>query len=336
MDVGKSKGNKGRSWGKGKKDKSHGKGNKIKNPRKLTGWYKKSILFELDYRKLEYVEGESRLKRLADGPKFKAISYNIYHINGFVFSTSQRDTKRVTQNSGVYMNAFTNYPASARDRNYKEEEELVAALMSLNTRLNSMSHTLHFILLEPCTVMIEGFILQDDDQGSMVMSDKNGQKFSCFLPKEDKTKTSKFVTQQNTSSLIVETQRKVMLKTPDELLEVFKDKCFYRQEGWWSYEFCYQKNFRQLHLEGDKQEDEDMLVPNSDLVVEGPQPMEVAAQVEAANTVENNKQIEDPPSSRFTWTIENFNRINTKTHYSDVLVVGLNGTLVSPKGNNVD
>ncbi|KAF9617065.1 hypothetical protein IFM89_033170 [Coptis chinensis] len=92
----------------------------------------------------------------------------------------------------------------------------------------------------------------DDDQESMVMSDKNGQKFSCFLPKEDKTKTSKFFTHQNTSSLIVETQRKVTLKTPDELLEVFKDKCLYRQEGWWSYEFCYQKNFRQLHLEGDK------------------------------------------------------------------------------------
>ncbi|KAF9588684.1 hypothetical protein IFM89_014405 [Coptis chinensis] len=35
----------------------------------------------------------------------------------------------------------------------------------------------------------------DDDQESMVMSDKNGQKISCFLPKEDKTKTSKFVTQ---------------------------------------------------------------------------------------------------------------------------------------------
>ncbi|KAF9592304.1 hypothetical protein IFM89_013530 [Coptis chinensis] len=85
------------------------------------------------------------------------------------------------------------------------------------------------------------------------------------------------------------------------------------------------------------QEDEEMLVPNSDLVVEGPQPME-AAQVEAASTVENNQPIEDPPSSRFTWTIENFNRINTKKHYSDVFVVG--GfkwrVLIFPKGNNVD
>ncbi|PPR99586.1 hypothetical protein GOBAR_AA21097 [Gossypium barbadense] len=43
--------------------------------------------------------------------------------------------------------------------------------------------------------------------------------------------------------MIVETEKRVKLKTPDELLE---------QEGWWSYEFCYQKQLRQLHLEEDK------------------------------------------------------------------------------------
>ncbi|KAF4369042.1 hypothetical protein F8388_013371 [Cannabis sativa] len=74
----------------------------------------------------------------------------------------------------------------------------------------------------------------------------------------------------------------------------------------------------------DQQEDEEMLVPHSDLV-EGPQPME-AAQVEPANTVENqtveNQPVEDPPSIKFTWTIENFTRLNVKKHYSDVFVVG--------------
>ncbi|XVF47992.1 hypothetical protein PTKIN_Ptkin03bG0154800 [Pterospermum kingtungense] len=40
--------------------------------------------------------------------------------------------------------------------------------------------------------------------------------------------------------------------TPDELLEVLKDRCFIRQEGWWSYEFCYQKKLRQLHVEDEK------------------------------------------------------------------------------------
>lgn len=52
----------------------------------------------------------------------------------------------------------------------------------------------------------------------------------------------------------------------------------------------------------------------------------VAAQVEPASTVENqtveNQQVEDPPTMKFTWTIENFSRLNTKKHYSDVFVVG--------------
>lgn len=51
-----------------------------------------------------------------------------------------------------------------------------------------------------------------------------------------------------------------------------------------------------------------------------------AAQVEPASTVENqtveNQPVEDPPTIKFTWTIENFARLNTKKHYSEVFVVG--------------
>ncbi|KAF5177466.1 Ubiquitin carboxyl-terminal hydrolase [Thalictrum thalictroides] len=82
------------------------------------------------------------------------------------------------------------------------------------------------------------------------------------------------------------------------------------------------------------QEDEEMLVPHSDFV-EGPQPME--AQADTSSTVEN-QPVEDPPSSRFTWHIENFSRLNTKKHYSDVFLVGGYKwrVLIFPKGNNVD
>ncbi|PIA54178.1 hypothetical protein AQUCO_00900614v1 [Aquilegia coerulea] len=83
------------------------------------------------------------------------------------------------------------------------------------------------------------------------------------------------------------------------------------------------------------QEDEDMLVPHSDLV-EGPQPMEAQADT-AVSTVEN-QPVEDPASSRFTWQIENFSRLNTKKHYSEVFIVGGYKwrVLIFPKGNNVD
>ncbi|XP_039058437.1 ubiquitin carboxyl-terminal hydrolase 12-like isoform X2 [Hibiscus syriacus] len=83
------------------------------------------------------------------------------------------------------------------------------------------------------------------------------------------------------------------------------------------------------------QQDEEMLVPPSD-IVEGPQPMEVA-QIEPNSTVEN-QQEEEPPSMKFTWTIDNFSRLNTKKHYLDIFVVGGYKwrILIFPKGNNVD
>nr|CAB3465917.1 unnamed protein product [Digitaria exilis] len=90
-----------------------------------------------------------------------------------------------------------------------------------------------------------------------------------------------------------------------------------------------------------QQEDEEMLVPHQELPVAGPEPapepMEVVAQTETANTAES-QPAEDPQTSRFTWTIESFSRLNTKKHYSDVFVVGGYKwrVLIFPKGNNVD
>ncbi|CAN1298216.1 Ubiquitin C-terminal hydrolase 12 [Linum perenne] len=50
------------------------------------------------------------------------------------------------------------------------------------------------------------------------------------------------------------------------------------------------------------------------------------------------QSVDDPPSARFTWTIDNFSRLNTKKLYSEVFVIGGYKwrILVFPKGNNVD
>jgi hypothetical protein len=48
----------------------------------------------------------------------------------------------------------------------------------------------------------------------------------------------------------------------------------------------------------------------------------VVAQTEPANSTAESQPADDPQTSRFTWTIENFTRINTKKHYSDSFVVG--------------
>ncbi|KAG1363984.1 Protein OS-9 [Cocos nucifera] len=92
----------------------------------------------------------------------------------------------------------------------------------------------------------------ENDLESVMMSDKEGQSYMCFLPLVEESKTVRSISLQNSSNSLLESDRRIKLKTPDELIDVIKDKCFYRYEGWWSYEFCYQKRLRQLHLEDDK------------------------------------------------------------------------------------
>ncbi|KAL0299092.1 UNVERIFIED_CONTAM: Ubiquitin carboxyl-terminal hydrolase 12 [Sesamum radiatum] len=99
-------------------------------------------------------------------------------------------------------------------------------------------------------------------------------------------------------------------------------------------------------------EDDEMLVPHAEFAPEGPQPMEGSvalptrrntflllplASGEPPNTVET-QAVDDPPSARFTWTIENFSKLNVKKQYSEVFLVGGYKwrVLIFPKGNNVD
>ncbi|XP_008677509.1 ubiquitin carboxyl-terminal hydrolase 13 isoform X17 [Zea mays] len=89
-----------------------------------------------------------------------------------------------------------------------------------------------------------------------------------------------------------------------------------------------------------EQEDEEMLVPRQEAVdTDAAQPMEgtVVAQTEVVSTAES-QPVEDPQTSRFTWTIENFTRFSEKKHYLEVFVVGgfKWSVLIFPKGNNVD
>ncbi|KAL3625125.1 CSN-associated deubiquitinating enzyme Ubp12 [Castilleja foliolosa] len=92
----------------------------------------------------------------------------------------------------------------------------------------------------------------------------------------------------------------------------------------------------------DQQEDEEMLVPHSDLVegpqplIEGPMPMEVSSADNAG--IVDNQAADEPLPARYVWTIENFSRLNEKKLYSDVFTVGDYKwrVLIFPKGNNVD
>ncbi|RZC77797.1 hypothetical protein C5167_001986 [Papaver somniferum] len=82
-------------------------------------------------------------------------------------------------------------------------------------------------------------------------------------------------------------------------------------------------------------EEDEMLVQHSGHVA-GPQLIETG-QAQLQNTV-NYQTLKDPTSTRFTWTVENFSRLNNKEHYSNIFLVGCYKwrIMIFPKGNNVD
>ena len=59
------------------------------------------------------------------------------------------------------------------------------------------------------------------------MASHEGKHYKCFLPVED-TKTMKSMLPQNATNSLIESERKIKPKEPDELLEILKDQCFYR------------------------------------------------------------------------------------------------------------
>eukprot|EP00252_Welwitschia_mirabilis_P016662 TRINITY_DN3688_c0_g2_i2.p1 TRINITY_DN3688_c0_g2~~TRINITY_DN3688_c0_g2_i2.p1 ORF type:complete len:1108 (+),score=261.03 TRINITY_DN3688_c0_g2_i2:336-3659(+) len=85
-----------------------------------------------------------------------------------------------------------------------------------------------------------------------------------------------------------------------------------------------------------QQEDEEMVVPQQE-VKEETQMDEDMAPCETPSTAEVQPP-EDPTSSRFTWTIHNFTKLNVRKAYSEIFSVGGYKwrVLIFPRGNNVD
>lgn len=92
-------------------------------------------------------------------------------------------------------------------------------------------------------------------------------------------------------------------------------------------------------MQEQQNKDGEMLVPHPDFNNDTIEPMEgTVGQADTVSTAENQPIIEDPPTSKFTWTIEHFTKLNVKKHYSETFVVGGYKwrILIFPRGNNVD
>ena len=80
---------------------------------------------------------------------------------------------------------------------------------------------------------------------SYVMTKKNGKRYRCHLP--------------NSNGQAIEAEERDAPRASPPLhsyLTQLAGACFYRLEGWWTYEFCYLKHFRQYHQEKAKTQSE--------------------------------------------------------------------------------
>lgn len=99
----------------------------------------------------------------------------------------------------------------------------------------------------------ESPVLPTSEQETIVMTDRDGKKFRCNLPVLEGLKVvdEDEIEYNGTNTSLVADERSSR-KTPEDLLDVLKDKCFRRYEGWWIYELCYKGHLRQFHLHDKK------------------------------------------------------------------------------------
>lgn len=84
--------------------------------------------------------------------------------------------------------------------------------------------------------------VQTDQEGhtarTVTMTDTNGKRFQCHLPDGGEDEGMDSADKPIDAS-----------KAPSELLDTLGTSCFFRVEGWWTYELCYNKHVRQFHQE---------------------------------------------------------------------------------------
>jgi len=91
-----------------------------------------------------------------------------------------------------------------------------------------------------------------EDANTVMMTDKNGQRFACQLPVLHEERGGEDESFEPISpDGATTTADKNRPKSPGELLDSLGNACFYRVEGWWTYELCYNQHVRQFHQERD-------------------------------------------------------------------------------------
>lgn len=86
--------------------------------------------------------------------------------------------------------------------------------------------------------LMTGALRMPPSAPSVVMTKKGGKKYRCYLPEEEAEGEAA------TDGSVAKPEESVA-----SYLLPIKGTCFYRLEGWWTYEFCFMKSVRQFHQE---------------------------------------------------------------------------------------
>jgi len=101
----------------------------------------------------------------------------------------------------------------------------------------------------------EGTVLPKDPTSMariVAIGNAAGERFQCLLPARTKPLNPEWLDIPQVPVVEdIDTQR------AEEALGMLKGKCFYRNDGWWTYEFCYQSHVRQIRID-----------PNSNKIVQ--------------------------------------------------------------------
>ena len=87
-----------------------------------------------------------------------------------------------------------------------------------------------------------------DENRAVMMTAHDGKRYFCELPVRSRDDSAEVADADDDARAAFTTEERSALM--DQKLDTaHKQGCFYRIEGWWTYEFCYKKRVRQYHQE---------------------------------------------------------------------------------------
>ena len=95
--------------------------------------------------------------------------------------------------------------------------------------------------------------LAGDDPSAVMMTAHDGRRYFCALPKPRGTGAADDETGADASATNASAADEGDAEaTVEDVLKPLEGRCFYRIEGWWTYELCHMKKIRQYHQEDKK------------------------------------------------------------------------------------